>query len=41
MDNHRQSPWTIASAQVLTQTNTNENGLTDEEVPIRQKKWLQ
>ena len=37
MDNHRQSPWTIASAQVLTQTNTNENGLTDEEVPIRQK----
>ena len=40
MDNHRQSPWTIAQAQVLTQTNTNENGLTDEEVPIRQRDGL-
>lgn len=37
MDNHRQKPWTNNQAQVLKQTKTEETGLTEDEVRIRQQ----
>ena len=37
MDNHIQKPWASNQAQVLNQTKTEENGLTEDEVRIRQQ----
>ena len=37
MDNHRQKPWANNQAQVLKQTKTEETGLTEDEVRIRQQ----
>ena len=40
MVNHRQKPWAVEQSEVLTNTKTTENGLTEDEVRIRQQAGL-